>query len=169
MKILIIHTAFIGDIVLATTLVAKIKDTYPNSDIYFLTTPSGKNILENNPKIKNIICYDKRAKDRGIYSFFSLASRLRKEKFDICLCPHRYLRSTMLSFLSFSKLKLGYDIASFSFLYNEKIKYDKNKHEVEKLLSFVNNNNNRYEIELYPNKENILKIKKLVGETKKRL
>lgn len=169
MKILIIHTAFIGDIVLATALVAKLKDKYPNSDIYFLTTPVGKSILENNPKIKEIISYDKRGKDKGLKAFFNLAKKLRKMNFDICICPHRYLRSTILTFLSASKIKIGYDISSLSFLYDEKIKYDKNKHEVEKLLSFVNNNNNRYEIELYPNKENILKIKKLVGETKKKI
>ena len=106
MKILIIHTAFIGDIVLATTLVAKIKDKYPNSDIYFLTTPLGKTILENNPKIKEIILYDKRGKDKGLINFFKLARELRKKKIDICLCPHRYLRSSILSFLTAAKIRI---------------------------------------------------------------
>ena len=52
MNILIIHTAFIGDIVLSTALVSKVKEKYPDSDIYYLTTPLGKEILKNNPKIK---------------------------------------------------------------------------------------------------------------------
>ncbi|WP_022819285.1 glycosyltransferase family 9 protein [Fusobacterium russii] len=167
MKILIIHTAFIGDIVLATTLVAKLKDKYPNSDIYFLTTPVGKSILENNPKIKEIISYDKRGKDKGLKAFFNLAKKLRKMNFDICICPHRYLRSTILAFLSTSKIKIGYDISSLSFLYDEKIKYDKNKHEVEKLLSFVDKIEKRYEIELYSSEENQINIKKLLPQGKK--
>lgn len=33
MNILIIHTAFIGDIVLSTALVSKVKEKYPDSDI----------------------------------------------------------------------------------------------------------------------------------------
>ena len=48
MNILIIHTAFIGDIVLSTALVSKVKEKYPDSDIYYLTTPLGKEILKNN-------------------------------------------------------------------------------------------------------------------------
>ena len=39
MNILIIHTAFIGDIVLSTALVSKVKEKYPDSNIYYLTTP----------------------------------------------------------------------------------------------------------------------------------
>lgn len=167
MKILIIHTAFIGDIVLSTALVAKLKNKYSNSDIYFLTTPAGKTILENNPKIKKIIPYDKRGKDKGLSSFFNLAKELRKLNFDICICPHRYLRSSVLAFLSASKIKIGYDIASLSFLYDEKITYDKSKHEVEKLLSFVDKTNTRYEIELYPNEENKINIEKFISKGKK--
>ena len=70
MNILIIHTAFIGDIVLSTALVAKLADKYPDANIYFLTTALGKEILKNNPKIKDIIVYDKRGKDKGIKAFF---------------------------------------------------------------------------------------------------
>ena len=57
MNILIIHTAFIGDIVLSTALVAKLADKYTDANIYFLTTALGKEILKNNPKIKDIIVY----------------------------------------------------------------------------------------------------------------
>ena len=35
MNILIIHTAFIGDIVLSTALVSKVKEKYPDSNIYY--------------------------------------------------------------------------------------------------------------------------------------
>ena len=64
MRILIIHTAFIGDIVLSTPLIKKIKDTYPDSDITYVTTPSGEAILKNNPHLNNIIVYDKRGEHK---------------------------------------------------------------------------------------------------------
>ena len=90
------------------------------------------------------------------------------------ITPHRYLRSSILSWLSRSPIRKGYDIASGSCLFTEKIKYDRTKHEVEKLLSFVApENKKRYEIELYPGekekmkgdnlwKENLLEDKKVV-------
>lgn len=174
MRILIIHTAFIGDIVLSTPLIKKIKDTYPDSDITYVTTPSGEAILKNNPHINNIIIYDKRGEHKGINGVWQLGKRLRYENFNMVITPHRYLRSSILSWLSRSPIRKGYDIASGSCLFTEKIKYDRTKHEVEKLLSFVApENKKRYEIELYPGekekmkgdnlwKENLLEDKKVV-------
>ena len=174
MRILIIHTAFIGDIVLSTPLIKKIKDTYPDSDITYVTTPSGEAILKNNPYLNNIIVYDKRGEHKGISGVWQLGKRLRYENFNIVITPHRYLRSSILSWLSRSPIRKGYDIASGSCLFTEKIKYDRTKHEVEKLLSFVApENKKRYEIELYPGekekmkgdnlwKENLLEDKKVV-------
>lgn len=169
MNILIIHTAFIGDIVLSTTLVSKLKEKYINSDIYFLTTPVGKEILQNNPKIKEIITYDKRGKDKGLFSFFHLAKAIRKKNIDICICPHRYLRSSFLTLLSGAKIKIGYDIANLSFIFDKKVKYDKTKHEVEKLLSFVDDERKRYEIEMYPNRENEIKINNFLNRSDKKI
>lgn len=170
MNILIIHTAFIGDIVLSTTLVAKIKDKYPHSNIYFLTTPAGGAILKNNPKLKEIIIYDKRGKDKGFFSFLKLVKNIRTKNLDICICPHRYLRSSLLASLSAAKIKIGYDIAVLSSVYNEKIKYDTTKHEVEKLLSFIKTDkpNQRYEIELYPDNTNKKNIDSFLSEKKKK-
>ena len=162
MNILIIHTAFIGDIVLSTALVAKLADKYPDANIYFLTTALGKEILKNNPKIKDIIVYDKRGKDKGIKAFFKFVKQIRKLKIDICLTPHRYLRSSILSLLSGAKIRIGYDIANLSFVFNKKIKYDKTKHEVEKLLSFVDDNDKRYELEMYPSEQDKIKIDEIL-------
>ncbi len=162
MNILIIHTAFIGDIVLSTALISKLKEKYPDSDIYYLTTPLGKEILKNNPKIKEIIVYDKRGKDKGFRAFISFVRKIRKLKIDVCLTPHRYLRSSILSFLSGAKIRIGYDIASLSFVFNKKIKYDRTKHEVEKLLSFIDDSPNRYELEMYPSEKDKIRIDTLL-------
>ena len=162
MNILIIHTAFIGDIVLSTALISKLKEKYPDSDIYYLTTPLGKEILKNNPKIKEVIIYDKRGKDKGFGAFISFVRKIRNLKIDVCLTPHRYLRSSVLSLLSGAKIRVGYDIANLSFVFNKKIKYDKTKHEVEKLLSFVDDDNKRFELEMYPSEKDKLKIDTLV-------
>ncbi|WP_297404968.1 lipopolysaccharide heptosyltransferase II [uncultured Cetobacterium sp.] len=169
MKILIIHTAFIGDIVLSTPILKRIKEKYPDSKITFVTTPVGASILRNNPDINEIIEYDKRGVHKGIKGLISLGRRLRYENFNMVLTLHRYLRSSVLSWLTRSPKRLGYDIASGAFLFTKKIKYDKDKHEVEKILSFlgsekIENPQKDYPIELYPGKKDIEKIDKLWNE-----
>ena len=66
MNILIIHTAFIGDIVLSTALVSKVKEKYPDSDIYYLTTPLGK------VKLKRLLSMIKEEKIRDLKLLFLL-------------------------------------------------------------------------------------------------
>lgn len=160
MRILIIHTAFIGDIVLSIPLVRKIKESYPDSYLAYVTTPAGAAVLKNNPYINEIIEYDKRGAHKGIRGIYELGKRLRYENFNLVITPHRYLRSSFLSWLSRSPVRKGYDNAAGGFFFTEKIHYDKSKHEVEKLLSFINcpeTNGKRYEIELFPDKDSLEK------------
>ncbi len=157
MKILIIHTAFIGDIVLSTPLIKRIKEVYPESKITYVTTPVGASILRNNEDITEIIEYDKRGTHSGFKGLIALGRRLRYENFNLVLTPHRYLRSSILSWLTRSPKRIGYDTASGAILFTDKVKYDKEKHEVEKLLSFMGeipkNSRENYPIELYPSKK----------------
>lgn len=170
MRVLIIHTAFIGDIVLSTPLIRKIKDLYPGSEITYVTTPAGAVILKNNPEISEIIAYDKRGVHKGIKGVWELGKRLRYNNFDLVLCPHRYLRSSLLAWLSRSPVRIGYKIASGAFLFNKKIEYLPEIHEVEKILSFLPDNpekkDNEYNIELYPGSEDQKKIEEILSSYK---
>lgn len=166
MKILILHTAFIGDIVLSTPLIKKIKDSYPESKIIYVTTPAGAQILKNNPNLSEIIAYDKRGAHKGIKGIIDLGKRLRLENFNLVITPHRYLRSAMLSWLTRAPIRKGYSNATGSFLYTDKIKYDVEKHEVEKLLSFLPENSLKkdrdYKIEIYPSLEEKNRLDKIL-------
>ena len=154
MNILIIQTAFIGDVVLSTPLIDKVKDAYPEGKITYVTTPAGASILRNNPNLEEIIEYDKRGEHKGIKGLFLLGKRLKYKSFDLVICPHRYLRSSILSWLTGCDRRLGYDNSTGRILFTEKVHYDKNKHEVERLLSFVEGDEEkRYEIRLFPGKK----------------
>ncbi|WP_319203938.1 lipopolysaccharide heptosyltransferase II [uncultured Ilyobacter sp.] len=175
MKILIIHTAFIGDIVLSTPLIKKLKEKYPDSSITYVTTPVGSAILRNNPNLSEIIEYDKRGEHKGLKGLFLLGKRLKYKNFDMIITPHRYLRSSLLTWLTGAPVRVGYDNSAGKLFFTKKVHYDETKHEVEKLLSFVDDKNNKYYgIELFPGKaekirvdeiwsENHLKNKKIVA------
>ena len=135
MKILIIHTAFIGDIVLSTPLIQKIKDIYPNSEIDYLTLPGNKSIISNNPNLRKIILYDKKVGDRGIKGFLKVLKIIKNNKYDMAVIPHRFIRSILLAKLAGIKKIIGFDVATGSFLLTDKRHYDMTKHEVERLPS----------------------------------
>ena len=162
MKILIIHTAFIGDIVLSTPLIQRLKDMYPESEIDYLTLPTNKSVISNNPNLNEIILYDKKGQDKGIKGFLRVLKILKQKKYDYAVIPHRFIKSILLAKLAKIPNIVGFDVATGSFLLNKKVHYDMKKHEVERLLDLVGYKGEKIPIRIYPAKENFTKINKIL-------
>ena len=162
MKILIIHTAFIGDIVLSTPLIQKLKDLYPKSKIDYLTLPTNQSVLYNNPNLNEIILYDKKGKDKGIKGFLRILKILKQKKYDYAVIPHRFIKSILLAKLAKIPDIVGFDVATGSSLLDKKVHYDMKKHEVERLLNLVEYEGEKIPVRIYPAKENFVKIEKML-------
>ena len=165
MKILIIHTAFIGDIVLSTPLIQRLKDMYPDSVIDYLTLPANKSIIDNNPNLNEIILYDKKGKDKGIRGFFRILKILKEKKYDYAVIPHRFIRSIALAKLAGIPKIVGFDVASGAWMLDKKVHYDMKKHEVERLLDLVDYEGERIPIRIYPTDENKMKIRNILEKS----
>jgi heptosyltransferase-2 len=136
-RILIIQTAFLGDVILCTPLIKASRKLFPNSFISFLLIPETKKLLENNPHLNEIIVYDKRGEDRGVKNFLKMVKKIKRGNFDLALIPHRYLRSALLAYLAKIPQRIGFDKSSGSFLFTQKVTYQNNSHEVERNLSLL--------------------------------
>ena len=136
-KILLIQTAFPGDIVLTTPLVKALKKLFPESSLTVLTTPQGAQLLKDSKSIDSLLSYDKRGCDRGVLNLFRLMRGIRKERFNLCMTPHLSSRTALISFASAAETRIGFSHASLSLFYNKKVVRDKNLHEVERILSLL--------------------------------
>jgi len=136
-KILIIQTAFIGDVVLATPLIEKLKRFYPDAQIDFLVRKGNENLLEENPKISTLHVWNK--KEQKIRNIFRVVGELRREKYDLLINLQRFGATGLMTFLSGAKLKVGFDKNPFSFCYGRKFKHEigNGKHEVERNLELI--------------------------------
>ncbi len=132
-KFVIWQTAFLGDLILTTPLIASLKKMYPDSQIDIITKPFGKEVLKENPHVNNIIIFDKRKN-----SNIKLIKKLRKERYSIAISPHRSHRASYSLFLSGTPERIGFDKAGFSFLYTKTVphRFD-GIHEIERNLSLL--------------------------------
>ena len=135
-KILIIQTAFLGDVILALPVAQTIKSHLPDSKVDFLCIPSTKEVLENHPDINTVIPYDKKGGDK-LDKFIEVLSEIRETEYDIVISPHRYLRSALLTYYSEAKTRIGFNRNSLSFLLTGKVKYEYNTHEIYRNLELV--------------------------------
>ena len=60
MKFVIWQTAFLGDLILTTSLVSSLKNLYPDSYIALISKPFGKEVFKNNPYLDELIIFDKK-------------------------------------------------------------------------------------------------------------
>ncbi|WP_456395439.1 lipopolysaccharide heptosyltransferase II [Desulfurobacterium sp.] len=124
-RILVFQTAFIGDLVLVSSLVKSVAKTYGDSKVFLVCKKGYESIYEGFEYLEGVIPYDK----KGIRKF---ASRLESMNFNVVFSPHRSHRTSVLLFLSKIPLRVGFDNAGFSFLYNCRVKYRQGIHEVER-------------------------------------
>jgi heptosyltransferase-2 len=138
-KILIIQTAFIGDVVLATSIVEKLKQHYPESRIDFLLRKGNESLLLNHPHINQIIVFDKKKNKYG--NLFKLIKKIRAEKYDDVINVQRFFTTGLIIAFSGAKYTIGFDKNPLSFLFSEKIKHEiavgSGKHEVERNLKLI--------------------------------
>ena len=98
-----------------------------------ITKPFGTEVLKNNPNVKNIIVFDKSKN-----STFSLIKKLKKEKYNLAVSPHRSHRASYSLFLSKIPERVGFDKAGFSFLYTKKVRHRfDGTHEIDRNLRLL--------------------------------
>ena len=159
-KILIIQTAFIGDVILATPLIGNLKTQFPEAKIDFLVKNGNQSLLKNDPNLNEILVFDKKKK---VASLLELFKKIRGNKYDLVINLHRFASSGILTFLSGAKQKLGFKKNPFSFSYTQSFPHEigNGKHEVDRNLELIKNftlSLNR-QPKLYPSKEDFEAIK----------
>ena len=146
-KFLLIQTAFIGDVVLATAMVQKLHRFFPGAAIDFLVRKGNESLLSNNPHLRQVLVWNK--KEEKIKNLFRLLKQIRATK---------YFSTGLLTAFSGAKNSIGFDKNPLSFLFSSKVKhvFDLNnpRHEVERnndLISSITDNSFSKPV-LYPSK-----------------
>ena len=133
-KILIIQTAFLGDVILTTPLIRALKETFPESEIDILTIPETSIIFRENPFINKILQFNKRKLINKIFSFLSLIFKLRKERHDLAISIQSSLTSSFLMLLGNIPTRLGF---SRQKLLTNSVPHTKRVHKIEKILRLM--------------------------------
>jgi heptosyltransferase-2 len=164
-KFLIIQTAFLGDIILATPLIENLADKYPDAEIDFLLKKGNESLLQNNPNLNEILVFDKARKLKSIYG---LTKKIRSKHYDVVFNLHRFASSGLIAFLSGTKLKYGFNKNPFSFCYTQSFQHEIGTgiHEVERNLQLISRfgNFSILKPKLYPSSNDEKKVEQFKGK-----
>jgi len=164
MKILIIQTAFLGDVILITPLIRALKKLFPQSKIDVLVIPQMSDILLHNPHIDEILIFDKRKSK--ILNFVKTLSLLRKKHYNIALLPHSSMTTSVLIFFSRIKTRVGFKRWLSSLLLTQRVPFRKKIHRIKKnldLLSPFSEAKFDIQTELFPDANDFEKAENLLS------
>lgn len=163
-KILIIQTAFIGDVVLATPLIEALHKSYPKARIDFLLRKGNEGLLNHHPFIHKILIWDKKA--HRTKNLLQLISKIRKQKYDAVFNAQRFFSSGLITASSGAKYTAGFDKNPLSFSFTKKVAHHISEqgklHETERNLQLLQDfiENPKANMKLYPQQADVDKVKK---------
>ncbi|MFZ6052601.1 glycosyltransferase family 9 protein [Halocola ammonii] len=171
-KFLVIQTAFLGDVILATPIIEKLHRFYPEAQIDVLVRKGNEGLLEHNPKINKLWIWDKKS---GKYSNLRKLTRaFRGEKYDHLINLQRFGASGMMTAFSGAKEKIGFSKNPFSFTFDRKFEHrigeqeEKDApHETERNLQLIEHLTDRssQRPKLYPSEQDFQAVEKFQSET----
>ena len=162
-KILIIQTAFIGDVILGTALVEKLHQHFPDARIDFLLRKGNERLLEGHPYIHEVLTWNKtEAKYRNLWK---IGQQIREGHYHLVINLQRFFSTGFLTIMSRASQTAGFDKNPLSFLFSHRVPHvigtvDQPVHEVERNLSLIAKwtDNQFIKPKLYPSSLDFAKV-----------
>lgn len=137
MVIICVLKNWLGDVIFSSPAIRTIRMNYPAAQIICLAPKRCLNILQANPNVDEVICFDERHEQKSLIEKWKLVLKLRRFKPDQVYLFHRSLTRAFLMFLTGAKERIGY-AGRRAFLLTKAIREPKEKlHAVDYNLELL--------------------------------
>jgi heptosyltransferase-3 len=118
MNLLLIQLRRIGDVMMTTPAVRALKKAFPEASISFLTESPSDQVYKNNPHLDHLLLYPK---NNSILDRLKFYSRIRSQNYDCVIDFQGNPRTALLSRISGSGYRIGFDFKGRSWCYHRAI------------------------------------------------
>jgi heptosyltransferase-2 len=152
-KILVIQTASIGDVILATSLLEKLHHHFPESKLDFLLKSGNERLFQGHPFLHRLFIWDK--SEKKYRNLRILIRTIRSEQYDLVVNLQRFTSSGLMTILSGGRKTVGFKKNPLSLFFSLRIPHSihiGNVHESERNQSLVDHltDDSRFPVKLYP-------------------
>ena len=132
-KILLIQTAFIGDVVLATALIENLHQQLHEVKIDILVRKGNESLFKAHPFLNQVLVWDK--KNDKYQNWMQLLFKIRSCQYDVVINAQRFAATGAWTAFSNAQIKIGFDKNPFSFLFTHVVAHQFSKlgqHEIDR-------------------------------------
>jgi len=138
-NILVIRTAYIGDVVMTLPILKPLRELFPGARISFLTATGAVEVLKNNPLVDEVIAYDPFwFYPSSMRAYGKFIQQMRKRAFDLVIEARADIRDILLlAWPLKARYRLSYDVGGGGYLLTHVVPYPGLQHKVEYHLDLV--------------------------------
>jgi heptosyltransferase-2 len=135
-KILVIQTSFIGDVILATSVLELLHESQPDARIDLVVKKGNETLFTEHPFVSKVWVWDKQ---KGKYNgLLQMGVAIRKQQYDLVINLHRFASSGLLTVFSGASHKAGYDKNPLRSFYQHTVAHRlEGMHEIERNFEVV--------------------------------
>ncbi len=134
-EILVIRTAYVGDVVMALPILQPLKTRFPNARITFLACHAAIPLLQTNPFIDNILAYTPfwfYKRQNPLREYLAFRRELRKRRFDLVIETRADIRDILFLIQpARATHKISYAVGGGAWLLTDIVPYPGLKHKIE--------------------------------------
>lgn len=136
-RILLIQTAFLGDAILATSVLETLHQTFPEAKLDFLVRKGHEALFDGHPYLHGVLVWDKR-KDR-YRNLWQLLRHIRAQRYDQVITLQRFASTGFLTAFSGARQRIGFDKNPFAFAFTHTKSHDTSQgtHEIERNFTLI--------------------------------
>jgi len=160
-RFLVIQTASIGDVILATPVIEKLHRHFPDAQIDMLLKKGNESLFKGHPFLHKILIWDK--KTDKYKNFRNILHIIRDTHYEGVINLQRFASTGFLTISSAAEQKIGFNKNPFSLFFTKRVKHtirEGNRHETERNLDLVRSftDESPSPIKLYPTQANFAKM-----------
>jgi ADP-heptose:LPS heptosyltransferase len=140
-RFLLIQTAFIGDVILCTPLIEKLKAAYPDAAIDLFLRKGNEGLFEHHPHIRTLYIWDKKGAAKYV-RLWSMVLKIRRQRYDFCINLQRHGTTGLITLSSGARETIGFTMNPLSRFFTRRHVHKINPaagltHEVDLYLQLV--------------------------------
>jgi heptosyltransferase-2 len=135
--VLVPQTSFLGDVVLTTPLLSALRRRLRPRRLCILVRPEARALVAGHPDVDEVLIDDKLGADRGLGGLWRTAARLRREQFDVAVCPHRSLRTALVLAMAGIPRRVGFETSRGRWFFHDRVARLRDRHDVERNLALL--------------------------------
>ncbi len=136
-RFLIVQTAFLGDVVLATGVLEKLHAFFPDAAIDLVVRKGNEGLFAGHPFLRKVHVWNK---GKGKYgSLLGLIRDLRRTEYDHVINGQRFLSTGLMTVLARGGERVGYDRNPLSRLFTRRVPHviGDGRHEMDRLNALI--------------------------------